>query len=86
MKKRCTEGRIVAILRDAEPGQKPVGEACRRHAISAPAFYAWPRRCGPMAENKARRRRELEKENGRLKRLLARCQWSRASPPSPRAP
>ena len=34
-------------------------------------FYAWRRKFGPMAENEVRRLRELEKENGRLKRLLA---------------
>ena len=71
MKKRFTEEQIVAILRDAESGQKPVGEVCRRHAISAPTFYAWRRKFGPMAESEVRRLRELEKENGRLKRLLA---------------
>jgi putative transposase len=71
MKKRFTEEQVVAILRDAESGQRPVGEVCRKHAISAPTFYAWRRKFGPMAENEARRLRELEKENGRLKRLLA---------------
>jgi putative transposase len=44
---------------------------CRRHAIRAPTFYAWRRKFGPMAENEVRRLRELEKVNGRLKRLLA---------------
>jgi putative transposase len=36
-----------------------------------PTFYAWRRRYGAMAESEVRRLRELEKENGRLKRLLA---------------
>jgi putative transposase len=71
MKKRFTEEQIVAILRDAESGQRPAGEVCRRHGISVPTFYAWRRRYGSMAENEVRRLRELEKENGRLKRLLA---------------
>jgi putative transposase len=71
MKKRFTEEQIVAILRDAESGQKPVGEICRKHAISAPTFYVWRRKYGSMAESDARRLRELEKENARLKRLLA---------------
>jgi putative transposase len=71
MKKRFTEEQIVAILRDAESGQKPVGEICRKHAISAPTFYVWRRKYGSMAESDVRRLRELEKENARLKRLLA---------------
>jgi putative transposase len=71
MKKRFTEEQIVAILRDAESGQKPVGEVCRKHAISAPTFYVWRRKYGSMAESDVKRLRELEKENARLKRLLA---------------
>jgi hypothetical protein len=50
MKKRFTEEQIVAILREAESGHKPVGEVCRKHAISAPTFYVWRRKYGPMAE------------------------------------
>ena len=71
MKKRFTEEQIVAILREAESGQKPVGEVCRKHAISAPTFYVWRRKYGSMAESDVKRLRELEKENARLKRLLA---------------
>ncbi len=71
MKKRFTEEQIVAILRDTESGQKTVSEICRKHAISAPTFYVWRRKYGSMAENEVRRLRELEKENARLKRLLA---------------
>ena len=71
MKKRFTEEQIVAILRDAESGQKPAGKVCRRHSISVPTFYAWRRKYGSMAESDVKRLRELEKENARLKRLLA---------------
>jgi putative transposase len=71
MKKRFTEEQIVAILREAESAQRPVGEVCRKHSISAPTFYAWRRKFGPMAESEVRRLKELEKENERLKRLLA---------------
>ena len=71
MKKRFTEEQIVAILRDAESSQKSAGEVCRRHSISVPTFYAWRRKFGSMAENEVRRLKELERENVRLKRLLA---------------
>jgi putative transposase len=71
MKKRFTEEKIVAILREAESGQQTVGEVCRKHAISAPTFYVWRRKYGSMAESDVKRLRELEKENARLKRLLA---------------
>ena len=71
MKKRFNEEQIVAILREAAAGGKTVGEVCRRHAISEPTFYVWRRKYGQMSEAEVRRLRELEKENARLKRLLA---------------
>ncbi len=71
MKKRFSEEQIVAILREAESAQRPAVEVCRKHSISVPTFYAWRRKYGSMAENEVRRLKELEKENGRLKRLLA---------------
>lgn len=71
MKKRFSEEQIVAILREASAGGKTIGEVCRKHAISEPTFYVWRRRYGSMPESEIKRLRELEKENVRLKRLLA---------------
>jgi putative transposase len=71
MKKRFTEEQIVAILRQAETDQKTAAQVCREHGISEPTFYAWRRRYGQMNEPEVRRLRELEKENARLKRLVA---------------
>lgn len=71
MKKRFTEEQIVAILREAETGKKTIAELSRTHGISEPTFYAWRRKYGAMDEPDVKRLRELEKENARLKRLLA---------------
>ena len=71
MKKRFSEEQIVAILREAAAGGKTVGDVCRRHAISEPTFYVWRRKYGSMPESEVRRLRDLERENARLKRLLA---------------
>jgi putative transposase len=71
MKKRFTEEQIVAILREAESGEKTVSQICRQHGISDPTYYVWRRKFGAMSEPEIKRLRELEKENARLKRLLA---------------
>ena len=70
-KSRFTEEQIVAILREAEVGQKTVEQICRERSISQPTYYVWKRKYGSMAEPDVKRLRELEKENARLKRLLA---------------
>jgi len=71
MKKRFTEEQIVAILREAETGDKTVAELARHHGVSEPTIYGWRRKYGGMERAEVRRLRELEKENARLKRLLA---------------
>jgi putative transposase len=71
MKKRFTEEQIVAILGEGQVGQKTVEQVCREHGIAQPTYYGWKRKYGSMAEPDVRRLRDLEKENGRLKRLLA---------------
>ena len=71
MKKRFSDEQIVALLREAETCGKTVGEVCRAHGISVPTFYVWRRKFGHMPESEVKRLKELEKENVRLKRLLA---------------
>jgi len=71
MKKRFTEEQIVAILREGQVESKTVEQLCRQHGVSQPTYYVWRRKYGSMSEPDVRRLRELEKENARLKRLLA---------------
>jgi putative transposase len=71
MKKRFTEEQIVGFLREAQIGGKTVEQLGREHGFSANSFYVWKRKYGAMEEPDVKRLRELEKENARLKRLLA---------------
>ncbi len=66
-----TDEQIVAVLQEAAKGEKPVAEFCRHKGISEATFYAWRKKFGGMQVRDAQRLRELEKENARLKRLLA---------------
>jgi putative transposase len=71
MKKRFSEEQIVGILKEATVGETTIAEVCRSHRISEATFYQWRRRYGGMQVKEARRLRDLERENGRLKRLMA---------------
>ena len=66
-----THEQIVAILQQAERGDKSITELCRQHNIAETTFYRWRNKFGGINANEAARVRELEKENHRLKRLLA---------------
>lgn len=70
MKKRFTEEQIIGFLREAESGL-PVADLCRRHGFSEASYYLWRNKFGGMSVSDAKRLKELETENGRLKRLLA---------------
>ena len=73
MKKRCTEAQIIGFLREAETGL-PVKDLCRRHGFSEASSYLWRSTFGGMGVSDAKRLKELETENGRLKKLLAESQ------------
>ena len=70
MKKRFTEEQIIGFLRKAEAGL-PVKDLCRRHGFSEASYYLWRSKFGGMSISDAKRLKELEVENSRLKRLLA---------------
>jgi putative transposase len=69
--KQFTSEQIVSILQEAERGDRPIREICRSHNITETTFYRWRRLYGGMSVPEAQRLKELEKENTRLKRLLA---------------
>ena len=70
-KKRFSEEQIVGILRDVEQNGKTIGEVCRAQGISEASFYRWRRKYGGMEIADVRRLQALERENARLKRMLA---------------
>lgn len=69
--KEVSEGRIVKILREAEKKEGTIGDLCRKHGISEYTFYRWRRRFGGMSIGEAKKTKDLEKENARLKKLVA---------------
>jgi putative transposase len=71
MKKRSSEEQIVRLLRQAETADQTVAEVCKQHGISEQTWYRWKKKFGRMGVPDVRRRRELEKENTRLKRIVA---------------
>ncbi len=62
---------IIKILDQAEREEQSISALCRAHGIAETTFYRWRKQFGGMAVHEAQRLRELEKENARLKRLLA---------------
>ena len=68
--KRHTTEEKIRILRKADAG-KTVLDVCREHQISEQTFYRWKKEFGMMEVNQAKRLKELEKENARLKRIVA---------------
>ena len=69
-KGRFSEEQIIAILREAEAGKK-VEEIARTHKISAHTFYTWRKKFRGMEVQDAKRLRDIEAENAKLKKLVA---------------
>jgi len=73
-KRNYTAEEIIIKLREVEVlcGQgKTIGEAVRQIGVSEQTYYRWRQKYGGMNTADAKRLRELEKENNRLKRLVA---------------
>jgi len=69
-KSRYTEKQIVGVLKESEAGLE-TAELCRKHGISHQTFYRWKAKYGGLQVDQARRLKELEQENTRLKRVVA---------------
>jgi putative transposase len=69
-KKRFTEAQIVSILHQQEVG-KSVKDISREHGISDATFYNWKAKYGGMQISDVKRMKDIEEENGRLKRIVA---------------
>ena len=68
-KTRFTEEQMVTILREAD--EKSVPEVAKKHSISAQTIYGWRKHFGALEPADIKRLRQLEQENGRLKRVVA---------------
>ena len=60
---------LPVILREADT--RPTAEVAKKHGISDQTIYAWRKRCGALEPADVRRLRQLEQENGRLKKMVA---------------
>lgn len=70
MKSRFTEEQIIKILAEGQAGVK-TADICRQHGISDATYYHWRNKYSNMTVSEAKRLRDLETENSKLKRLVA---------------
>jgi putative transposase len=68
---KFSEEQIISILREVVKGEQSITAICRAHSISENTFYKWRQKYGALEVADAKRLRGLERENARLKRLLA---------------
>ena len=67
---KFTDAQKAFIIRQGEEGT-PVADLCRQAGISQATYFNWKKRYGGLMPSEMRRLRELEEENGRLKRIVA---------------
>jgi putative transposase len=67
---RFTEEQIIGVLKEHQAGLS-ASELCRKHGISDATFYNWRSKYGGMEVSEAKRLKQLEEENAKLKKLLA---------------
>ena len=69
-KSKHSEAQIIAALKQVEAGRS-VEDLAREYGVSKHTIYAWKSKYGGMEVNEAKRLRDLEQENSRLKKLVA---------------
>jgi putative transposase len=67
---RFTEEQIIGVLKEHEAGAK-TADVARKHGVSEATLYNWKAKYGGMDVSEARRLKQLEDENAKLKKLLA---------------
>ena len=76
-KSKFTDAQIAFVLRQAEEGTA-IGEVCRKAGISEATFYNWRKKYGGLMPSEMRRLKQLEEENGKLRKLVADLSLDRA--------
>ena len=69
--RRHTTEEKIRILREAEVAGRTIQDVCRERKISEQTFHRWKREFGMLEVDQAKQLKELQKENARLKRMLA---------------
>jgi putative transposase len=69
-KSKFTESQIIGILAEGESGLA-MGDVCRKHGISNATYYQWKSKYAGVSANELKRIKDLEAENGKLKRMYA---------------
>jgi len=77
-RKNYPEEKIIAILKEHEAGAS-VPDLSRRHGVAENTIYRWKSKYGGMEVSEAKRLRELEQENSKLKKLLAEAELDKAA-------
>ena len=73
-RKRHSPDQIIAKLREADAmmaGGSTIGQVCQKLEVSEPTYHRWREQYGGMKASEAKRLKELEQENARLKKLVA---------------
>jgi len=71
MQKRFTEEQIIGVLREAEVDDAVIREVCYKHHLTEQTFFRWWNKYGDMTVSDARKLKDLESENARLKKIVA---------------
>ena len=77
-RKRYSEEKIISIVKEHEAGA-PAADLARRYGVSEQSIYRWKSKFSGMDVSEAKRLRELEQENAKLKRLLAEAELDKAA-------